>query len=166
MLPVRPVPGATSLGKSVVLPRLANCFAIRAGRPWPACGNRPIALTDLNCAWERLWPGKCAMATRAGTTVPPYPYMLFFLEGGSGGEPFSFGFKRKRFPPSLPSYSSFFHTGPRGVSVMVMPCWASWSRRWSALAKSPAWRAVSRCSTICFIRGSEGAWLKSMTAMT
>ena len=56
MLPVRPVPGATSLGKSVVLPRLANCFAIRAGHPWPACGNHRSPIHLYAFLWERgVW---------------------------------------------------------------------------------------------------------------
>ena len=57
----------------------------RAGHPWPACGNTPSALTDLDCAWEMVWPGRPATAARTGTTPSPNTYMLFFWEGGSGG---------------------------------------------------------------------------------
>ena len=136
MHPVYAVPGC--FGKSVVLPRFANCCAIRAGlfycrmhpvHPVPGCyeprqkrgfasvrellrnsgrpsmagvRERPWLLT-LPCLHPGVINRRFTNVPRTGNNLSPYPYMLFFLEGGSGGKPFSLGFQRKGFPPTLPS---------------------------------------------------------------
>ena len=53
-------------------------------RHGPRAGTA-LFLIHLGFAWERPWHGKPAMAVRKGTHPYPHPYMLFFLEGGSGG---------------------------------------------------------------------------------